>query len=200
MRLIRGFITIIGIIGILVVIALVIGYFLFSLTPPIQSKMTEPTVSSEAAESLAQKLEAFDKEIEDAVSNGKKVKVNLTITEKEINSKFVEALAEGELPLNEIKINFRENRFLVYAVADVPGVAAKTGTIGRIDVEDGNPKIVVEDFDLGKLPLPQVADRGVEKTLDIMLKLRLTELPVEIKDVEISGRRLTVTGVTKTTD
>jgi hypothetical protein len=199
-RLIRGFITVVGIIGILVIIALIMGYYLYSLRPWIQAKMTPVAVTAEAAQSFDQKFEALEMEIHQAIAAGEERETALVITEKEVNSKLVEVLAEGDLPFDQILVNFREGRFLIYAVADVPGVAARTGAIGRIQVVNGDLEIVIEDFDLGKLPLPQAVNGGVEKLLDIMIKLKLADVPLEITDVEISDRELTASGLIKSAD
>lgn len=200
MRLIRGCITVVGIIGILVVIALVMGYYLYSLRPWIQAKMTPVAVTAEAAQSLDQKFEVLETEFDEAIAAGEERETSLVITEKEVNSKLVEVLAEGDLPFDQILVNFREGRFLIYAVADVPGVAARTGAIGRIQVVNGALEIVIEDFDLGKLPLPQAVNGGVEKLLDIMVKLKLADVPLEITDVEISDRELTASWLIKSAD
>lgn len=201
MRLIRTLISIIGIIGIMVIIALVIGYYLFSLTPPIKARILPVAVSAEAAQNLDQKLETVDEEIEAAVAANEEKEVRLIITEQEINNKMLDALAEGESSLKKIAINFdNKGRILVYAELETPGVDVKTGAIGQIQVMDGKPTIVIEDFDLGKLPLPQAANSGVEKLLNIMLELKLTDIPVELTAVEITDTQLTATGLTKTTD
>ena len=200
MRLIRGCITVVGIIGIVVIIALIMGYYLYSLRPWIQAKMTPVAVTAEAAQSFDQKFEALEMEIDQAIAAGEERETALVITEKEVNSKLVEVLAEGDLPFDQILVNFREGRFLIYAVADVPGVAARTGAIGRIQVVNGDLEIVLEDFDLGKLPLPQAVNGGIEKLLDIMVKLKLADVPLEITDVEISDRELTVSGLIKSAD
>jgi len=200
MRLIRGLITVVGIIGVLVIIALVMSYYLFSLTPPIKAKMHEVPPSVEAFQSLDQKLEALETGIEAAVDAGEEREISLTITEKEVNSKLAEILAEGELPLEEILINFGEGYFLVYAKVDVPGVDAKTGAKGQIQSVNGDPKVALEDLNLGKLPLPQAVSSGVEELLNIMLRLRLADLPLETTDVEISNRQLTIAGLIKITN
>ena len=200
MRLIRGCITVVGIIGILVIIALVMGYYLYSLRPWIQAKMTPVAVSAEAAQSLDQKFEVLETEFDEAIAAGEERETSLVITEKEVNSKLVEVLAEGDLPFDQILVNFREGRFLIYTVADVPGVAARMGAIGRMQVVNGDPEIVIEDFDLGKLPLPQAVNGGIGELLDVMVRLKLADLPLEITDVEISNRELTVSGLIKIAD
>ena len=123
------------------------SYYLYSLSPWIQAKMTPVAVTAEAAESFDQKFEVLQTQIHETVIAGEERETALVITEKEVNSKLVEVLAEGDLPFDQILVNFREGRFLIYAVADVPGVAARTGAIGRIQVVNGDLEIVIEDFD-----------------------------------------------------
>ena len=200
MKILRGCIAAIGIIGILVILALVTSYFLFSLTPPIKSKMAPVPVSAEAAEKFDQKIDAWEAEIEDAVSNEKEIVITLTITEQEINNKILDTLAEGELPIKEALVNLGEGYLLAYVVIDNPGVDAEIGTLARIEVEDEELKITVEDFDLGKLPLLQGVQDAVEKLVNIMTKLKLTDLPVKTTDVQINNHQLIITGVTKTTE
>ena len=200
MRVIRGFITVIGLIGILVIVALLMGYYLFSLSPQIKTKMIPVAVTAEAAQNFDQKLEAVETQIDEAVAARENREVTLAISEKEVNSKLIELLAEGELPLNEVLVNFHEGYFLAYAVMDVPGVAAKTGAQGRIHIVDGEVKIVIDDFDLGKLPLPEAANNGVEELLNVMVRLRLADLPLEITDIELSNHELMAAGLVKAGD
>jgi hypothetical protein len=199
MRLIKGLIMAIGIIGVLVIIALIIGYYLYSLSPRIQEKVIPVAVSADAAQSFDQKLDALEGQIKAAVDAGEKKQVSLVITEKEINSKLVQMLAEGELPsLKRILINFGDGYFLTYAVVDTPGIDAKTGSMGRVEIIEGEPKVVIDEFNLGKLPLPKSANRRVEQLLNIMVNLQLPEVSLDITGVEIKNHQLTVTGTTKT--
>ncbi|HEX75018.1 MAG TPA: hypothetical protein G4O12_00390 [Dehalococcoidia bacterium] len=200
MRVVRGCLTVLGIIGVIVIIALVIGYCLFSLTPSIESEMTPVVVTAEAAQSFDQKFQTFETEIEAAVATGEEKEVSLVITEEEVNSKLVEVLAEGELPLKEALLNFDQGYFLVYAVVDTPGVDAKTAVIARIEVVKGEPKVTVEDFDLGKLLLPQGMNNGIGSLLTIIAKMNAPtdDLPLVITEIEIAKGQLSVKGVTKT--
>ena len=198
MRLIRGLIMAIGIIGILAIFALVIGYYLYSLSPPIQSKMVPILPSPEAAQSFDQKVSSADDEIEAAVSAGQKKEVTLTITDKEVNSKIIQFRAKGELPVKEASVNFGDGNFLAYAMVDTPGINAKMGVIGRVEIVDGSPKIVVDEFNLGKLPVPKTMQTRVEQLLNIMLSLRLADIPLEITSVQFTNHQLTAIGTTET--
>jgi len=198
MRLIKGLIMVIGIIGILVTGTLLIGYYLYSLSPPIQSKMIPILPSPDAAQSFDQKINSAKDEIDAAVNAGQTKEITLTITDKEVNSKLIEIRAAGELPARDASINFGNDQFLAYAVVDTPGINAKTAMIGQVEIVNGYPKIVIEDFNLGKLPLPESADRRVEQLLNVLVRLQLGDMPLEITSIQINNHELTVTGTTKT--
>ncbi len=198
MRAIKGIIMVIGVIGILVAATLLIGYYLYSLSPPIQAKMVQILPSPEAAQSFDQKISSAKAEIEAAADTGQAKQLTLTITDREINSKMIELRAKGELPVREALINFGDGNFLAYAVIDTPGINAKTAMIGQVEIMNGSPKIVLGDFNLGKLPLPESAEQRVEQLLNIMVDLQLSDVPLEITDVQFSNGELTVTGTTKT--
>ena len=200
MRVIRGCVTIIGVVGVLAIVTVLMAYYLYSLSPRIRAQMVPVAVTAEAAQSLGQKIETLETEIDEAVAAGQEREISLVVTEKELNSKLIELLAEGELQLNEVLVNFREGYFLVYAVVDVPGVAARMGAKGHLQVVDGDAKVLIEDFDLGKLPMPQSANSAIEQMLDIMVSLRLADLPLELTGIEINNGELTASGLVKTAD
>jgi hypothetical protein len=197
MRLIRALTMFIGVIGIVVIIALVIGYYLYSLSPRIEGRITPVAVSADDAQNFDKKLDSLKTQAIEASQIGEKEEVSLVITEKEANSKLVQLLAEGELPLKKIMINFGDGYFLISAVMDAPGVDAKTGAIGQIEISKGKPKVVLAEFNLGKLPLPKSVKVKVEQLLNIMVNLQVSDFPVEISDVQIKNHQLTVTGTTK---
>ena len=198
MKYIRGFVMAVGVIGILAIIALFLGYFLYSLTPPIQGKMTPVAVSADAAKSFDKKVDTLQKEIKEASEARQEKQVAITITEGEVNSKLTELLAETALPMGitKLSINFRENQFLLYTVVDVPGVAAKIGVAGNIKVVNGKPQVTIQDLDIGKLPLPKSTYRRAEDLLDLVLRIYLTDLPIKISSVNIGSRQIVVSAVT----
>lgn len=198
MRVITGLVMAIGIIGILVAGVLLIGFYLYSLSPPIQSEMVPTGQSSDAVKSFDQKISSTEDEIDSAVGAGQEKEITLTITDKEVNSKLIELRAKGELPVRDASINFGDGQFLAYAVVDVPGIDAKTAVTGQVEIEDGSPKIVVTDFNLGKLPLPESADKRAEQLLNVVLRLQLSDVPLEMTSIQIKDHQLTVTGTTKT--
>ncbi|MGA7677030.1 MAG: hypothetical protein WCA51_01445 [Dehalococcoidia bacterium] len=199
MRLIKGLIMVIGVIGIMVIAALIIGYYLYSLSPPIQAKVIPVMGSLEAVQSFDQKLDALKDQIKAAVNAGENKEVSLVITENEINSKLAQMLSEGELsPLKRVWINFGDGYFLTYAVVDTPGIDARTGLMGQVEIIEGKPKVVIDEFNLGKLPLPKSVNKRVEQLLNIIASLQLPEVSLNITSVEIKNHEMTVTGITET--
>jgi hypothetical protein len=95
-------------------------------------------------------------------------------------------------------INFGDGYFLTYAVVDAPGIDAKTGLMGRVEIIEGKPKIVLDEFNLGKLPLPKSVDKRAEQLVNIIATLQLPEMSMDITSVEIENQQLTITGITKT--
>jgi len=157
-------------------------------------------VSADAAESFDQKLDTLESQITAAVSAGESKQVSLVITESEINSKLVQMLAEGELSqLKRVLINLGDGYFLIYAVVDTPGIDAKTGSMGRVEIIEGKPKVVIDEFNVGKLPLPQSIKERAEQLMNIIVSLQLPEVSLNITGVEIKNHELTVNGITKTT-
>jgi hypothetical protein len=183
MRLIKGLIMGVGVIGILVIIFLITGFYLYSLSPSILARAVPVAVTADAAQSFDKKLDTADSQIKAAVEARQKKEVTLTITESEANSKLVQMLAEGQLPLSRVLVNFGDGHFLTYAVVDAPIMDAKTG---------------IDEFNLGKLPLPQSVKVRAEQVANILLSLQIADVPLDITSVQIADHQLTIIGTTRT--
>ena len=79
---------IIGVIGIIVIAALLMGLILYSLDPPIKSQLTPAAVSPEALESFDKKIASFQQKVVAATAAKEKREVTLTLTVEEVNSKM----------------------------------------------------------------------------------------------------------------
>jgi hypothetical protein len=190
----------IGVIGILVILALLTGLYLYSLSPSILGKAVPVTVTADDAQSFDDKIESAYMEIKSAVEARENRQVSLVITENEANSKLVQMLAEGQLPLKRALLNFGDGYFLAYAVLDAPVIDAKTGAIGRIEIIDGKPKVTLDEFNVGKLSLPESAKIRAQQVVNMLLSLQLADIPLDITSVEFNDRQITVTGTTQTGD
>ena len=188
-----------GALAVLVIIALLVGYVMALLTPDMRSNMRPVVLSAEAVDSFNNKLSELKKEVA-LVDGTKQAKaVELTITEEEINSVIVMALAEGTLPAKEMLVNFNDGYLLVYDAWSFPAAPVRTAVIGTLDIENAKPKFVIRDFYLGKVPVPQGFDQGIQDLINVMIKMNapMEELRFDLKEVTISEGQLKLTGTTR---
>ena len=188
----------IGVVTILAIIALFVGYYFVSLTPPIREQMTPVTLSAEAAQSLSRKTEAFQLEIDAAVREGKERQATLVITEEEVNSRLVELLAEDNTPVKEIMINFRKGALLRYWVFDTPVFKAKIAARTKLEAAGSKTKMTMEETNLGKLPLtPWLNQRAgdiMAWTGEVLTGIITVpgDLPLQITTINIEDGQITV--------
>jgi hypothetical protein len=109
------------------------------------------------------------------------------------------ALAEGTLPAKEMLVNFNDGYLLVYNAWSFPAAPVKTAVIGTFDIENGKPKFIIRDFYLGKVPVPQGFDRGIQDLINVMIKMNapMEELRSDLKEITISEGQLKLAGTTK---
>jgi hypothetical protein len=194
MRVLTAILVGIGVIGIIIFMLLLAGLLLYSLTPSIKGHMSEIPVSYDKVQVFDQKLETFKEEIKAAAATEEVKIISLSVTEEEVNSKVIELLAEGKLPMKELAINFNEDLCWVYAELNNPGIAAKTGIIADIEAVEGEIKVTVLDFRLGRLLLPKSADDWLASSLDILVKMQspLEDLPVQLIGIDIGDDDFTI--------
>jgi len=199
MKILQGFLTFMGSLAVLAIVALILGYVLALLTPDIRSNMRPVALSSEAVDSLNNKLSDLKKETVAANSARIQKDVQITITEEEVNSIIVMTLAEGTLPLKEMLVNFNDGYLLSYNAWNFPGLPVKTGVMGSIDIENGKPKFIIRDFSLGKLSVPDNLDRSAQDLINVLIKMNapMDELNFQLKEVTISEGKLKLAGTTK---
>jgi len=199
MKILQGFLIFMGALAVLAIIALMFGYVLALLTPDTRANVRPVVLSSEAVDSLNKKLSDV-KKITVAAEESKIAKdIELVITEEEINSTIVMALAEGTMPAKEMLVNFNDGYMLLYTSWNFTGMPVKTGIIGTLDVENGKPKFFIRDFYLGKLPVPDSVDGGVQDLVNVLFRLNapMEELNFDLKEITIGDGQLKLAGTTK---
>ncbi len=199
MRILQGFLIFMGVLAVLAIIALIVGYVLALLTPDMRTNMRPVVLSSEAVDSLTKKIDTVKKDAALAESTKTPKNVELVITEEEVNSTLVMMLAEGYLPAKEMLVNFNDGYLITYTSWNFPWFPMRTGLLSQIEVENGKPKIVVMDFFLGKLPMPDALDNGVQELANVILKLNapVEELKLNLKQVVISDGQMKISGTTR---
>ena len=193
MKVLQGFLIFMGVLAVLAVAALIVGYVLALLPPDVLANMRPSMPTSEAVDSLNQKMDDFKKAAVAAAGDTQKA-ITLTVSEDEINSWAVQNLAEGSLPATKMQVNFNDGYLLTYTEWNFPWFKAKTGLMGSIDIDNGKPKFVTSDFFLGKLPLPSDVNSSVEGITNILIKLYtpLDELNLDLKEVTISDGQIKI--------
>jgi len=188
-----------GVLAVLAIVALIAGYVLALLTPDMRANMRPVVLSSEAVDSLNAKIDTMKKDAAAADASKTKKNIEFVVTEEEINSIIVMTLAEGNLPAREMLVNFNDGYMLTYNSWNFPGLPIKTGIMGSVDAENGNPNFMVRSFFLGKLPLPNTINQNVQDIINIVLKLNapLTELKLNLQEVTISEGQMRLLLVTK---
>ena len=198
MKILKGFLIVMGTLAVLAILALIFGYVLALLTPDIRSNMRNVVLSSESVDSLNQKLNDLKTNCVTAGSSNTKSNINLVMTEEEVNSALVMALAEGTLPAKEVLVNFNDGYMLIYNAWSFPFLPIKTVIMGSMEVDNGQPTFLIKDFFLGKLPVPDSVDMGVQQLANILIRLNapLQELKIDLKDITISDGQIQITGTT----
>jgi len=203
MRIITGILVAIGVIGLIVFMLILAGCLLYSLTPSLKDHMdTEVAVSAEDVESFDQKLETFEEGVEAAAEAKEAQKMSLLFTEEEVNSKIIELLAEGKLPMKELIINFNDDLCWVYCVLNNPGISTKIGIIAKVEAIDGEIKVRVIDFHLGRLPLPKSADNWLESLLEVLVAMQnpIEDLPAKLTAIQVQDGSFSFEVTTRSTE
>lgn len=199
MKIISNILMVLGVIAIIVILAVVMGIVLYSMAPPLKNDLVPVPVSAEALKSFDQKVDTFIKQAEAAAEAKEQKQLTLTITDEEINSKIVEQLAQGELPVKQLMINFNEDICKVYAVLNNPGIKAKIGLVTQLTIQNKDIKLVVADLQVGRLPLTKPMVKQLGSIADILFKMEglTSDLPVDITSISIEDELLTLKGVTR---
>lgn len=192
MRILQGFLMFMGVLAVLAIIALVTGYVLSLLTPDIKSSLRPVVLSSEAVDSFNKKMADLTTQMSTAGTGD----ISLTLTEEEINSTIVMALAEGSIPAKEILINFNDGYLVLYSAWNFTMFPVKTGLIGSFDIEDKKPKFLLTQVFVGKLPLPSGFNSGAQDITNIIIRLNpmIYNPRINYKGITISEGKVNLVG------
>ncbi len=198
MKLVSRLLMAFGAIGVLLCILLVVGMILYSLTPPLKDQMKAATVSADAVTSYNKKIDAFKIDADKAALAKETREVSLTLTAEEINSKLIEILAEGELPVKEASINFTDNRIWIYAELTAVALPTKIVVIGDTSILKNSIHTNIDVFQLGRLPLPSSITEKINSLVNVMVKMDspFDNLPIKLTSIGVNNNTLTIKGIT----
>jgi hypothetical protein len=167
MRILQGFLMVMGVLAVLAIIALITGYVLALLTPDVKASLRPVVLSSESVDSFNKKMADLRTQMRNSGSG----EVSLTLTEEEVNSIIVMSLAEGTIPAKELMVNFNDGYLVLYSAWNFAWFPVKTGLIGSFDVEDKKPKFLLSSVFVGKLPLPSSLNTNAQDLTNIILRV-----------------------------
>lgn len=189
---------VVGSILVLAVLLIVVMYLLLRITPEVASQVTPVPTSSQAAQQFDSKVDTFESTAKKAAPG---TPVSLTLTQEEINSKIAAGLSTADMPDNVkvegVNVNLQDGQILASARINYSGIEVNVGATASIEVSNGQAYVVLEDLDMGKMPLPQ----GVKDQLAGMIpnggKISLSDVPLNIQGITVQDGQMVVLGVTK---
>ena len=192
MRILQGFLMIMGVLAVLAVVALVFGYVLALLTPDIRNNLRPVVLSSESVDSFNKKMQDMRSQMRGQGT----ADITITLTEEEVNSMIVMAMAEGHIPAKEILVNFNDGYLVLYSAWNFAWFPVKTGLIGSFDIEDKKPKFIVQNFFLGKLPLPSSINANVQELANILIRINpmIYNSRYNYKEITITEGKIKLSG------
>jgi len=192
MRILRGFLMFMGALAVLAIIALVLGYVLALLTPDVRNNIRPVVLSSESVDNYNKKMA----DMRSQTTGQGTAEITLTLTEEEGNSIIVMAMAEGHIPAKEILVNFNDGYLMLYSAWNFPWFPVKTGIIGSFDVVEKKPQFIVQNFFLGKLPLPSGINNNVQEIVNIMIRTNpmISNSRYNYKEITISEGKIKLSG------
>jgi len=187
-----------GALSILVGFFLLAGLILYSMTPPLKAEMEAVNVSAEYVKSLDNKINSVKSVAEKAAVAKETKEIAFSLNEEEINSKLIEVLSEGEIPLKEAAVNLRDNRIWFYGEIISVAIPAKVMIIGDASIINNSIRANVDTFELGKLPLSSSTPETVGNILNIIVGTEspFKNLPIKITSIGVDDNSLTVRAVT----
>ena len=178
--------------AIMVIAAIVLGICVWQVTRPsgLEKKMHEVTYTEADAAS-------FDNEIDDLenwLENPSGSQYTLTLTEEEVSAKMKEAIDEADIPIDisDVAVNFTDGKVVIRGRADV-GLKLRIAMKVEMTIENGKPKIKVNDVDIGRAWIPSQAKDAIAN--DIPIEDALTDmlegLPIDVTSIQVEQGHLT---------
>ena len=189
------------------------GYYLLTrpVPPPVSSGLPAaaptptppPQVVEERAQSLENKLSAFQQQVDQAQQGTTPAPFRLEITEDEANAmvlrdlpKLNEQMKGSSLAVTSVQAAFRDGKLKAVSQGEMSGFKANLNMEGSIALEAGKPKLVVEKLDLGLLPLPGALKEQITALVQDMFGQVLQVNPnVTVQKVTVADGKLVLEGI-----
>jgi len=188
----------VGSIVVLAVLLVVAVYVLLRIPPKTAAQVTPVATSSQAAQQFDTKVNSFETSVKQSAPG---TSVTLTLTQEEINSKIATELSTADMPdnvkVNSVSVNLENGQILASAKVNYSGIEVNVGATAKIEVSNGQAYVVVQDLDMGKVPLPQSVKDQLTGMIPDDGKISLSDVPLDIQGITVQDGQVVVQGVTK---
>jgi len=156
-------------------------------------------ITEEAVQSLDDKIDVLEQEVDAAIARGEHKLHLLIITEEEATSKIQALSDEGEtgVDIDHIQIRFIDGRVHAFAKIDVV-ISLQVSLQAEIEVNDGEVEIKVVRFNVGRVSIPSTLIDQVMRAVMGRVHERLEEdIDIELEQITVENGQMIVAGTTK---
>ena len=193
LRIVKIALMVIG--AITVIAAIVLGIYAWQVTRPsgLEEKMHDVTYTQAEAASFDNEIDGLENWLENPSGS----QYTLTLTEEEVSAKMKEAIDEADIPIDisDVAVNFTDGKVVIRGRADV-GLKLRIAMKVEMTIEDGKPKLKVNDVDIGKAWIPRQAKNAIANNIPIedALTDMLEGLPIDVTSIQVEQGHLTFVG------
>ena len=184
--------------ALLLLTAGIMGY-LITGPAPTEAEAKPVLVSYEAAQRLDDRIEAVQREIDEAAARGQRIEVTFVITEEEATSKVIQLSDSGEvnMAIEYAQIHFIDGTAYCHGKADLV-IEMNISLEARIEVdEDGKPDITIENLHIGRLPIPGTAVDQIMRAVMSHYEERLDSMRIDLEEITIGNGKMVIRGLSK---
>ena len=142
----------------------------------------------------------------EVLERGYRAQVEFSMGEDLVNSFLALQLPEFQkkaglsLKARSLLVSFREGKVGMVVTLEAPFLGVMdVGVQARLGVKEERLEMVVEDIDLGRLPLPGVVVEMVNSYIDQgIAQLESQELPFRLQEIRLQEGRMTVRALVET--
>lgn len=195
MNVVRNVFLALGAISSLILITAGIVGYLLTGPAPVQWSTVPLPVEDDAVENLEDALEEFNQQVGNATAGES---VALVLVDEEVGSKLNQLAADRELPLRvrDVRVHFVDGVVRGSALADL-GIDVQVALEAGVQVQDGTPKISVQEFYLGRLPIPKTLTDNIIGALMGQANSRLGDLPFTLDRIDLGDGWIIIRGEAK---
>lgn len=100
----------------------------------------------------------------------------------------------GEVTINDLQADAREGILVITGTARAGGASVPVSVNVAFEVQDARPVASVRKARVGDVPLPEIAQREIEQTIQAELDRAVQRQPLEVRAVHVGNDTVTIVG------